>query len=261
MQRIELELGEETTIAAEGVEGEGNRWHVTGNGVVFDSVGADDGDVMNDTSLKVVAAQVGVTLLSFGPDVGVVATDRERFQGYRERPGEFFKARIEVVPVGAKGKAASQPASPLATSAMFNGLLPLNEVQERPSEKTPYGMDQFDTPVAPAPVFMAGEGENPATMARASEDAEATGPQSPAERAAEAEGSTEAADTGEGEGEEDGAALRGKLPEDFPGYAAFTAAGYTSYGKVRALKGDYSGVPGVGDVTGAKVDELLGGEK
>lgn len=63
------------------------------------------------------------------------------------------------------------------------------------------------------------------------------------------------------EGEESGSAKRGKLPADFPGHAALEAAGVTSYGKLRALKGDYSEVPGVGDATAAKIKEALGEEE
>jgi hypothetical protein len=56
-----------------------------------------------------------------------------------------------------------------------------------------------------------------------------------------------------------GKSLRGKLPEDFPGYAAFVAAGHTTYAKVRRLRdgGKLTSVSGIGDATAAQVEEAL----
>lgn len=51
--------------------------------------------------------------------------------------------------------------------------------------------------------------------------------------------------------------LRGKLPEGFPGKAAFEAAGFTTYAKVRAAVAKGERVSGVADATLAKVKEAL----
>ncbi len=60
---------------------------------------------------------------------------------------------------------------------------------------------------------------------------------------------------------DDSSAKKGKLPEGFPGLAALSEAGVTSYGKLRTLKGDYTSIPGVGDATAAKIKEELGEEE
>jgi hypothetical protein len=57
-------------------------------------------------------------------------------------------------------------------------------------------------------------------------------------------------------------ALRGKLPEDFPGHAPLDAAGITTYGGVRKqMKGEgLTAVPNIGDATAAKIEEAMAGE-
>lgn len=50
---------------------------------------------------------------------------------------------------------------------------------------------------------------------------------------------------------------RGALPEDFPHRAVLADSGYDTYAKVRGLKGDYSGVSGVGEVYGKEIDDAL----
>ncbi len=55
--------------------------------------------------------------------------------------------------------------------------------------------------------------------------------------------------------------LRGALPDGFPGKAAFDAAGYTTYAKVRAVRKAGTKVEGVGDATNAAVDEIFAGEE
>lgn len=52
--------------------------------------------------------------------------------------------------------------------------------------------------------------------------------------------------------------LKGKLPGDFPGRTALEAGGVTTYAKLRALNGDYTSIPGVGDATAQKITEALG---
>jgi hypothetical protein len=54
--------------------------------------------------------------------------------------------------------------------------------------------------------------------------------------------------------------LRGPLPDGFPGKAAFEAAGYTTFAKVRAVRKAGTKVDGVGDATNAAVDEIFAGE-
>lgn len=55
--------------------------------------------------------------------------------------------------------------------------------------------------------------------------------------------------------------LRGALPDGFPGKAAFEAAGYNTYAKVRAVRKSGTAVKGVGDATGAAVDEIFAEEE
>jgi hypothetical protein len=54
----------------------------------------------------------------------------------------------------------------------------------------------------------------------------------------------------------------GKLADDFPGKDALTAAGYGTYGKVRALVEDDDNfaddIPGIGAATAAKIKAALG---
>lgn len=59
--------------------------------------------------------------------------------------------------------------------------------------------------------------------------------------------------------EGNGGTLRGKLAPDFPGAAAFNAAGHTTYAKVRRLRdaGKLTSVSGIGEATAAQVDEAL----
>lgn len=61
------------------------------------------------------------------------------------------------------------------------------------------------------------------------------------------------AKTAEAKGEE----KKGRLPDDFPHYAALEAAGITSYGKLRDLKGDYSSIDGIGEARAKEIDEAL----
>lgn len=50
---------------------------------------------------------------------------------------------------------------------------------------------------------------------------------------------------------------KGRLPEDFPHYEQLKAAGITSYGKLRDLKGDYSSIEGIGEARAKEIDEAL----
>jgi hypothetical protein len=169
MEKIVLELGEETTLKATKTGDETARFHVTG--------GAAVGEVEEGSkTLKLVGAQLGRTVVSYGADLDATTSAEDKFSG-RARATEQSHDRwdIEVV---AKGKKTSEGESPFASSNVHEGLLPMSEVQEGPSEKTPYGMDQENKPVAPHPSMTAGA--DTSNVARATEDAEATGPTSPA---------------------------------------------------------------------------------
>lgn len=52
--------------------------------------------------------------------------------------------------------------------------------------------------------------------------------------------------------------LKGKLPEDFPGYSALDNAGLTTYAKVRKNLGSIEDVEGIGPATAEKIREAMG---
>lgn len=51
-------------------------------------------------------------------------------------------------------------------------------------------------------------------------------------------------------------ALKGKLPEDFPGHAALADAGINTYGQLAKVE-DVTTIPGIGEATAAKIAEAL----
>lgn len=53
------------------------------------------------------------------------------------------------------------------------------------------------------------------------------------------------------------AQLKGKLPEDFPGYGALEAAGLTTYAKVRKSLDTIEEVEGIGPATAEKIREAM----
>jgi len=53
-------------------------------------------------------------------------------------------------------------------------------------------------------------------------------------------------------------ALKGKLPEDFPGHASLEAAGLTTYAKVRKSLDTLEEVEGIGPATAEKIREAVG---
>lgn len=52
--------------------------------------------------------------------------------------------------------------------------------------------------------------------------------------------------------------LQGKLPEDFPGFAALAAADIHTYAQVRNA-GEVTAIPGIGDATAGKIAEAMKG--
>jgi hypothetical protein len=51
--------------------------------------------------------------------------------------------------------------------------------------------------------------------------------------------------------------LRGKLPEDFPGFVALGESGINTYAQVRKAIKDEVKIPGIADATTAKIKEAL----
>ena len=51
--------------------------------------------------------------------------------------------------------------------------------------------------------------------------------------------------------------LKGKLPEDFPGYSSLEAAGVTTYAKVRKQFDSLEEIEGIGPATAEKIREAL----
>jgi hypothetical protein len=251
METITIKLGETTTLKAadvlkdkkklaEKLEGADCRWHVAGGAVVAKS------DLEDDDTLEIIGAQVGRSRISYGPSLHEQELgNKERFAASAPTNQVEFDVVVEEV------RETVAPTMGLDSSAA-NGLLPMDEVQEEASEKSPYGLDQDNKPVAPTASMSAPDLSN---VARQSEDAEATGPQ---DEAKENDAEGEKAD-GDPEATE-GKSLRGKLPEDFPGRAALEAEGVTTYAGVRKqMNGDgLTAVPNIGDATAAKIEEAMG---
>jgi len=170
-EHIVIELGEKVKLKGTDAE-DGDRFHITGGAAI-----ADSSQDLAGKSIELVGAQLGRTHVSYGPDLSETLTGEEKFAGRGATRSSHDEWDIEVVPKGAKKEGTqAAPDSPLASSNVHEGLLPMSEVQEEPSEKTPYGMDQENKPVAPHPSMTAGGAHN---VAKQSEDAEATGPTVP----------------------------------------------------------------------------------
>ncbi len=181
-------MGERTTLKPSGkIKGKDCHFHPLGGGAV---VVRSDKDIRERDSLEIVGAAVGRERVSFGPDLSQTLTAEQRMSGQGQatpRTHDIFI--VEVVAQGEKGKqaraqkrvnaAAAGAEVKGGSSSQHEGLLPMSEVQERPSQNSPYGLDQENKPVAPHPSMTAGDSDY-SNVARSSETAEATGPQAPA---------------------------------------------------------------------------------
>lgn len=182
MQAIEVELGERVTLkVADALKRISNKrtaermqkqiddeecvFHFTGSAAIPDS------DIASEKEVSVVGSQVGRTLISFGPTKANQPVAPGQQFGALSTPAEDqLSFEVTVVP---KKETAGAGAGALISSEKFNGLLPMDEVQEAPSENTPYGIGIDGKPVAPHPSMV---GPDDSSVARATEDAEATGP-------------------------------------------------------------------------------------
>lgn len=195
-EKVKLELGQTMKLTAkDGIKSDDNRlskdaigrWGSTHSAVVIKS------DDLTKDEVEIVGASIGRALVYYRQDVamtseetlatslGAGAPDAKR--QLEEQFAIAFdvevvaKAKEDMAKVGKtlKGAAAAAAAHPpLTGSNKFNGLLPTDDVQEGPSEKTPYGMDQENKPVAPFPGMV--NPDDNSTVARQSEDAEAGKP-------------------------------------------------------------------------------------
>jgi|SRR5580765_1938217 len=173
---IVLELGATTSLSAADAIADPNndieagapaKWTTTNACAVITTE-----DHTGDT-VEVVGSSVGRTRVSYAQKVDISADDAiaAAFAGAKytddvhDRHSVYFD--VDVVPVGAAHEQLKKAA--FMSSQKFDGLLPLNEVQEGPSEKTPYGMDQENKPVAPFPGMVSPFDDS--SVARASEDA------------------------------------------------------------------------------------------
>jgi len=178
-EKIVLVLGESTTLSAKaGIQSDDNRlskdskgnWGSTGSCAVIDS------DDLEGESVKIVGASIGKCVIFFRqneqltPEEAIVTSlgggAADKLREIQDKYAVAFE--VEVV---AK-KDAAKPVSPLGSSSQYDGLLPMNESQEEPSERTPYGMDAENKPVAPHPGMV---GPDTSSIARQSEDAVVTG--------------------------------------------------------------------------------------
>jgi hypothetical protein len=170
-----LEVGERAKLPLpKGSKLSGGEWQTTGSAAVIDS------EDLTNPSADVVGASVGKINAYYKTPVDVTTQEAIASHLIPGRMAQLEQANtftVEVEVVQKKNKETGLPESPLQSSSIHEGLLPMSEVQEKPSANTPYGMDQENKPVAPHPSMTAGDNAN--NVARASEDAEATGPQAP----------------------------------------------------------------------------------
>lgn len=190
-ERVVLVLGETVKLSAKDlIKSDDNRlskdvkgkWGSTSSAAVLTS------DDLTKEEVTVVGSSIGKSLVFYRQDV--VLTEAETIassvgagapDSKREIEDKYAIAfEVEVVAPkkdsskaksgSAAASAATAAAPGLASSNKFDGRLPMNEVQEEPSEKTPYGTDQEGKPVAPFPGMVSPTDDS--SVARQSETAE-----------------------------------------------------------------------------------------
>jgi hypothetical protein len=202
-EQVKLELGESTTLSAkDGIKSDDNRLSKDGTGKwgSTNSAAVIKSDDLTKDSVEVVGASIGKSLVFYRQDavltpeetlatsLGAGAPDAKR--QIEDQYAVAFEVEVVAKPEKVAGKAADGKSGksaaaavaganpPLASSNKFDGRLPMNEAQEEPSEKTPYGMDQDNKPVAPFPGMV--NPQDDSSVARQSETAESGKPSEPA---------------------------------------------------------------------------------
>lgn len=191
-EKVRLELGDSATLSAkELIKSDDNRlskdavgrWGSTNSAVVIKS------DDLNKETVEIVGASIGKALVYYRQETALTTEETLATSlgagapDSRRKIDDQFAIAFDVEVVakakepksgsGQKRKGAAANPS-LTSSNRFDGRLPMNEVQEEPSEKTPYGMDQQNKPVAPFPGMV--NPHDDSTVARQSETAESGQP-------------------------------------------------------------------------------------
>jgi hypothetical protein len=197
-ERVKLELGESMKLSAkDGIKSDDNRlskdakgrWGSTSSAVVIKS------DDLEKDVVEIVGASIGKSLVFYRQDtkltsdeaistsLGAGAPDAKRQIEDQYAIGFEVEVVAKEVKPAAAGKAKLQGAAaaaaaagqPLGSSKDLDGRLPMNEVQEEPSEKAPYGLDQQNKPVAPVGSMVNPDQSNVARQSEGAESAKAAG--------------------------------------------------------------------------------------
>lgn len=185
-EKITLALGESVKLSAkDGIKADDNqlskdktgKWGTTGSAAVITSK-----DLESD-SVEVTGSSIGKVLVFYRQPVQLGAIEALTAQSagpdHMRAIEDDHAIAFEVEVVAKKDeKGNAVPVTPLTdNSQKFDGRLPMKESQEGPSEKTPYGMDQENKPVAPFPGMVLPHDDS--SVARQSETAEAKKPGEP----------------------------------------------------------------------------------
>jgi hypothetical protein len=170
---FKLKLGEKVTLTATPGGGQGSaikagepgQWQSSSNALIIDSE-----DLTGD-SVEVLGAAIGRGVVNYRqlqPPTPELVGAASLFH-----PGSEQRVALDhSFGVGYEIEVVEDPdADPAETAAVhpFDGLIPVTESQEEPSEKTPYGMGLNDKPVAPYPGMV--DPRDYSSVARQSEDA------------------------------------------------------------------------------------------
>lgn len=142
------------------------------------------------------------------------------------------------------GRIASVACDVLDAPAPVPGAPSLEEIDAALQREAAAGARESARPGSIFSVDLGGEGDPDAQLERERE-------------AHRREGERQKA-TGEGEGgpKDPPPALKGKLPDDFPGHAALVEAGINTYGQLRKA-GDVTAIAGIGPATAEKITAAL----